>query len=278
MITNLKIGYNGRFGNQIFQLASLIGIANKNGYEFCIPKSNLNTIRQTTMDGKSFNARFELQDCFNIDDKYFNTVSVNKMVRESHFHFDEKMFNIEDNVSIDGYFQTEKYFKHCKDLILDILKFKDDILQEAKDLLPNTDKEIVSIHIRRGDYTTPNPYHPVLGVDYINNALEHFNENDFHFVVFSDDIDWCDSIWGDKENFTMFRSSSHFVDLCAMSLCDHNIITNSSFSWWGSYLSSKDKKVIAPDKWFGPGYAHYITDDVYREGMILVKIEKNNER
>lgn len=277
MITNLKMGYNGRFGNQIFQLASLIGISSKLGYEFLIPNSNLNPIRQTTMDGKSFDARFELQDCFDIDSKYFGEVNINSIVSERHFHFDENMFKINDNTSIDGYFQTEKYFKHCKNLILEVLKFKDDIYSEAKSLLPNVNKELVSIHIRRGDYTTPNPYHPVLGEDYINNALEYFNDDDYHFVVFSDDLDWCESVWGSRENFTMFRSSSHFVDLCGMSLCDHNIITNSSFSWWGSYLSKREsKKVIAPDKWFGPGYAHYITADIYRDDMILVETEKKN--
>jgi hypothetical protein len=230
------------------------------------------------MDGKSFNARFELLDCFDIDDKYFSSdIKVNKSRTEKHFHFDETMFDIDDNSAIDGYFQTDKYFNHCKDLILDILKFKDSIIEKSKSLLP--DKEnLVSIHIRRGDYTTPNPYHIIIGEDYVDNALLNFKDKDYHFVVFSDDVEWCKSIWGDKDNFTIFESDSHYVDMCAMSLCDHNIIGNSSFSWWASYLSTKNmRKVIAPRKWFGVGYSNYIIDDIYTDDMLIVDIEKSKK-
>ena len=211
-----------------------------------------------------------LCDCFDIDDKYFsNDIKVNNYIRESKFNFDINMFNIPDFTSIDGYFQTDKYFKHCSDDIINILKFKENILESARRILPNTDKELVSIHIRRGDYTTPNQYHPLIGKEYVDEAIKHFNNN--HFVIFSDDKDWCEEIWGDFDNFTIFYSDSHLIDFCAMSLCDHNIISNSSFSWWASYLSNKkDKKIIAPKSWFGPGFSHYILSDLYTEKMIII--------
>jgi hypothetical protein len=270
MITNLNIGYNGRFGNQIFQFASLIGIANKLGYKPVIPIQNKNVQIQKTMDGKSFNAKFELLDCFEIDDKYFsNDIIVNNIIKESQFNFDSKMFNISDFTAIDGYFQTDEYFKHCSDDIINILKFKESILKSAKDLLPNTNKELVSIHIRRGDYTTPNQYHPLIGKEYVDKAMKYFNN--VHFIIFSDDKQWCETIWGGLENFTTFYSDSHFIDFCAMSLCDHNIISNSSFSWWASYLSKKEnKKIIAPKSWFGPGFSDYILSDLYTEKMIII--------
>jgi hypothetical protein len=277
MITNVKIGYNGRFGNQLFQFASLIGIGNKMGFDVVIPKRNItNVIKQRTMDGKEISAKFDLLDCFDIDSKYFSdNIFVNSVSTESHFHFDEKMFNINDFTALDGYFQTDKYFKHCREELLEILKFRTDILEKSKSLLPkNEGKELVSIHIRRGDYTTPNQYHPVLGEDYINNALEYFRDSKYHFVVFSDDLDWCKRTWGNNSDFTFFDSGSPYIDFCVMSLCDHNIITNSSFSWWAAYLSKIDgKKVIAPKKWFGPGYANYITDDLYPDWMIKVDCE-----
>lgn len=272
MITCLNLGYNGRFGNQIFQLASLIGISDKLGFDFKIPISNINISKtQTTMDGKDFNAHFELTDCFDIDSDIFTDdiiVKFNK--KESHFHFDESMFSISDFTNINGYFQTEKYFEHCKDKIISILKFKDTILNLATSLLPKVNKELVSIHIRRGDYTTPNPYHPLNGIEYVDVAIDEFKD-DYHFVVFSDDIKWCESIWGNNKNYTIFKSNSNHIDFCAMSLCNHNIISNSSFSWWSSYLNkNKNKKIIAPKKWFGDGLSQYILKDLYTNKMIII--------
>jgi hypothetical protein len=152
---------------------------------------------------------------------------------------------------------------------MDILKFKDSIITSAKSYLPKTDKTLVSIHVRRTDAAVPNPYHPLTGLDFFNPAIEHFNKDEYHFVVCSDDYEWCNNVWGNDENFTVVNSKSPYVDLCVMSLCDHHIISNSSFSWWSSYLSkNKNKKIIAPIKWLGTGYSTYITDDLYTENMI----------
>ena len=272
MITCANIGYNGRFGNQIFQFASLIGIGDKNGYDPVIPLRNLeNSISQKTMDGKSLNARFELNDCFDIDNIFFSdNILVKYNKNESHFHFDESMFNIPDFTNINGYFQTDKYFEHCENKIISILNFRKNIIDSANSLIPKIDKELVSIHIRRGDYTTPNPYHPLNGIEYVNSAIDDFKDDDYHFIVFSDDNDWCESIWGKYDNYTIFKSDSHYIDFCAMSLCDHNIISNSSFSWWASYLNkNKNKKIIAPKNWFGEGFSQYIMKDLYTKKMIL---------
>lgn len=285
MITNLKIGYNGRFGNQIFQFAALFGIANKNGYEVLIPKQNLTGVVQKTMDGNSFTGRFQLQDCFDIDERFFGDVyGLKYSITEPHFHFSENLFSIPDFSVLDGYFQSDKYFSHCKKELLKVLKFKQEIVDKSKYLLPTTDKELVSIHIRRGDYTHPNPYHPVISDEYIQNCINRFGESKYHFVVFSDDINWVKNkidkeFWGKRDLFTAFESDSQFVDFCAMSLCDHHIISNSSFSWWSSYLcKNEDKIVYAPKRWFGPGFSNYITDDVYCDFMIKVGDEIETEK
>lgn len=274
MITNLEIGYNGRLGNQIFQFAALLGIANKNGYDAKIPISNISNQRmQTTMDGVDFNTRFELADLFEIDISIFtNDLTIFNQKNESHFHFQSDFFEINDFTNIHGYFQSQNYFGHCEDLIRKNLVIKKEILKEAKELLPKTDKEIVSIHIRRGDYTHPNPYHPVNGEEYVNSALNHFQENEkYHFLVISDDKQWCCDVWGGKENYSISESNSHFLDFSIMTLCDHHIISNSSFSWWGSYLSSNpNKKIVAPKNWFGPGLSQNNTKDLYTKNMILV--------
>ena len=270
MITNLNIGYNGRFGNQLFQFASLVGISEKNGFKAIIPYKNLNSVVQTSMDGNSFNAKFELNNCFEINDDFFGDPIVKYNKQESHFHFDESFFSIPDFTNLNGYFQTEKYFDHCEERIKQILKFKEDILDESLSSLPKTENELVSIHIRRGDYTNSNPYHPLNGKEYVDLSIANF-EKDYHFVIFSDDIDWCKSIWGDDINFSIFNSRSQYIDFCAMSLCHHNIISNSSFSWWASYLNKNiDKKIIAPKNWFGPGFSNYILDDLYTKKMTII--------
>lgn len=272
MITNLKIGYNGRFGNQLFQFASLLGIANKIGCQALIPESNKNEYLQKTMDGKGFQSKFELHNCFEIDDSIFsNNIKLLNLKRESTFHFDGSFFKIKDFTAIDGYFQSDKYFKHFEPQLRQILIFKDEIVKKTIKLMPSKkNQELVSIHIRRGDYTTLNLYHPVVSQNYLDKAVSYFNDK-YHFLVFSDDIDWCKSNWGEDDRFTYFHSGSHFVDFCAMSFCHHHIISNSSFSWWSSYLSNnKNKKIIAPQKWFGPGFANNITNDLYREEMIVV--------
>lgn len=280
MITNKKIGYNGRFGNQLFQFSSLLGIASKVGVSATVPKSNKTGFTQRTMDGKEFQSKFELHECFEISDSYFSDdINVQNFKNETTFHFDSSFFEISDYTCIDGYFQTDKYFSHIKDELLEILKFKQEILDSANSLLPKLEnKELVSIHVRRGDYATPNQFHPVVSDIYLNKCLSYFDDDKYHFVVFSDDIEWCKSKWAENQKFSYFSSGSHFVDFCALSLCQHHITSNSSYSWWGSYLCKNvDKKVFAPKKWFGPGYAHYNIDDVYRDDMTVVDetIEEN---
>jgi hypothetical protein len=274
MITNGRIGYNGRFGNQLFQFASTIGIARKMGYDVFFPKSNIsNGIPDKNADNKPFIAKLDIVDCFDIDDKYFsNNIVVNSQVSERFFHFDEQLFNINDNVNIDGYLQSEKYFEHCKDEIIDVLKIKPYFIEIANELLPKTDKELVAIHIRRGDYVHISDYHSLNGVEFVNSAVERLgNKDKYHFVVCSDDAKWCEEIWGSDENFTVIKSNSSYIDFAIMTLCDHFIISNSSFSWWGSYLSKNpDKIVIAPKNWFGPKATNNDTTDLYRSDMIII--------
>jgi hypothetical protein len=273
MITCNNIGNNGRFGNQLFQFASVIGIADKLNYDVFFPKQNLKPMGESsTRENKKFVAYFEINECFDVDQNFFSdNIKINQNVSERFFHFDEKLFNINDNTNINGYLQSEKYFKHCSDKIKDILKFKDSILESANSFLPKTTKQLVAIHVRRGDNAVPNPYHPCIGLEFINPAIEMFNTDEYQFVICSDDYDWCNNVWGDNKNFTIVNSNSPYIDLCIMSLCDHHIISNSSFSWWSSYLSkNNNKKIIAPSNWFGIAYSSYITDDLYTENMIKI--------
>ena len=118
--------------------------------------------------------------------------------------------------------------------------------------------------MRRGDYLNYPHIHPVCDVSYYQKGLENIKDIQ-NILVFSDDISWC------KNNLN-FPYPTHYIEetdvteLWLMSLCKHNIIANSTFSWWGAWLNNnKDKVVVGPTKWFGPSLQHEDTSDILPE-------------
>ena len=111
--------------------------------------------------------------------------------------------------------------------------------------------------------------HYNLGLDYYAKALEHFKDN--QIVIFSDDPAWCkqQELFKDDDRFLVSEENNQYMDMCLMSLCVGHIIANSSFSWWGAWLS-KSKDVIAPSKWFGPDKQHLETKDLYCEDWTII--------
>ena len=150
-----------------------------------------------------------------------------------------------------GFFQSEKYFHHNRKKILEYFKptleIKNQLMDKCNDLLSG---KTCSVHVRRGDYLKFPKEHPTLQPEYYYNSFNEFDD-DTTFLMFSDDIEWC------KENIKGYNihyidESLDFLNIYLMSLCDNNIIANSSFSWWGAWLNENpEKKVIAPKIWFG---------------------------
>ena len=248
MIGFNALGRMGRLCNQMFQYAALRGLSSKSGAEICIPY-----YQDAVDDGIGNMLRTELFDSFNLNVK---TGLLNDghapVVKERFFHFDQELFdNCPDHVSLQGYFQTEKYFKHIDHQIRDEFTFVDDILEPCKEMIETIDNPI-AIHVRRGDYVINSKNHFNLPLEYYEAALKHFDD-DRNVIVFSDDSKWCheQSIF-DDDRFIISENTDNRVDLCLMSLCNDFIIANSTYSWWGAWLSSnKNKKVIAPVQWFG---------------------------
>lgn len=274
MISYKGLGYAGRLGNQMFQYAALLGIANKLGFIAKVPIESSAVYKDAHYDsttGTIIKSKLELLDCFNVTlSNFTETANINTahIYQERFFHFDENVFKIKDSTDLHGYYQSEKYFQHCSDLVKQEFTFKSDILAEAKKIVGNH-KDTVAIHVRRGDYLGLPNHHPAATVDYYSQALEYFTDREYTFICFSDDIPWCEEVFcGDN---IIYSNSTPFVDLCCMSMCDHNIIANSSFSWWGAWLnSSKSKKVIAPSQWFGPAYLQNSTEDLYCKNWIII--------
>ena len=248
MIGFNALGRMGRLCNQMFQYAALRGLSSKSGAEICIPY-----YQDAVDDGIGNMLRTELFDSFNLKVK---TGLLNNghapVVQERFFHFDQELFdNCPDHVSLQGYFQTEKYFKHIEYQIRAEFTFLDEILEPCKEMIGTIDDPI-ALHVRRGDYVINSENHFNLPLEYYEAALKHFDDNR-NVLVFSDDPKWCheQSIF-DDDRFIISENEDNRVDLCLMSLCNDFIIANSTYSWWGAWLSSnKNKKVIAPVQWFG---------------------------
>jgi hypothetical protein len=170
-----------------------------------------------------------------------------------------------------GYYQSEKYFGNYKNVIKSFYSPTEEFIIRAKNDFPFLDNNTVAaLNVRRGDYLTQPTRHPVITVEYINEAYKHLPKHDVLLVV-SDDIEWC------KENIKLpnvvFNEKYWDYDaLWLLSLCNYFIISNSTFSWWGAWLSNYNHKVvIAPGTWFGPDIdSNTISDDIYCEGWIKI--------
>ena len=270
MIGYNRLGTNGRFGNQLFQYASLRGIASKHGYDWCIPPDDYET-----------HANYGIHHPFKL--KHLKNVGlVNYRTKEeSFFHFDKELFDtFPDNSNLDGYLQSEKYFKHIEEEIREDFEFIDEILNPCKEFIEQYEK-IIFLHVRRGDNVGREDYHPVPTLDYYESALKNFDD-DVNVLICSDDIDWCkqqEFFSDDKflindsvEKYThkcvegdgVARNSYiPYTDLCLMSLCNGAIISPSTLSWWGAWLQkNRTRPVVAPDPWFGPKLAFNDTKDL----------------
>lgn len=174
---------------------------------------------------------------------------------------DADIFNLklDHNYYIRGLWQSEQYFLDFKDYVREAFTFLDSSLSNKWANYTVAGNKYISLHVRRGDYVDNPKYSNMLGnvcdKEYYIRALEYCSNEfgkDFTLIVFSDDIAWVKSEFDflNKYKVMFSNNSSDIEDLFFMSMCDNNIIANSTFSWWGAWLNSNEEKVvIAPKKW-----------------------------
>lgn len=200
--------------------------------------------------------------------------------------FDEEVLR-KDNAYITGFFQSEKYFKDIKDEIIKAFTFSDYVKKEATELLKNNDihsldldkinDNAVSVHIRRGDYLDASlEFGNICTEQYYDKAIKYVTDHIDTpvFYVFSNDAEytseWIKKYTADGIDMKIVKGTTEdngYLDMYLMSRCGHNIIANSSFSWWGAYLNMNPKKiVIAPDKWVNT----CDDQDIYTDEMIRI--------
>tara|TARA_Y100001938_G_C8056380_1_gene414609 strand:- start:484 stop:1350 length:867 start_codon:yes stop_codon:yes gene_type:complete len=281
MIGYNRLGTNGRLGNQMFQYASLRGIAANNNLEFCIPPEDTITY-----------ANYGLFDCFKL--KNVNHVGMigGETKDEPGFDFDEELFNnCPDNINIDGYRQSEKYFKHIEDSIREDYEFKEDIYGVCKEYMDQFNGDITLLHVRRGDNVGRPDWYPIPTVDHYEYLLDKYFPNQ-PILICSDDLDWVKEqplfkddrfhlsetrIYYPNEVLNgvgkMETSLVPYYDLCMMTLCNGGIIANSSLSWWGAWLQkNRTNPVIAQDPWFGEKLSFNNLKDLLPEDWIVEKM------
>jgi len=285
MLAYNELGNNGRLGNQMFQYAALRGIAAAKGYNWCIPPFNTPRLDN-----------YSLANCFKMGsvgpgNQYILDRGYAPVVIERYFHYDDELKTLcPDDVSIHGFFQTEKYFKHIESEIRGDFIFHDEILKPCKEMVESIGKDPLFLHVRRGDpnlvdargfkwsYTQCSSQHPPQSIEYYEEALREFPE-DQPVIVCSDSPEWVNEqefFSGDRflvsEPEEKYKDGSYtpYVDLCLMSLCSGAIIANSSLSWWGAWLQNGKGTVVAPKNWFGPDYADKDLKDLYCENWKVI--------
>jgi len=193
----------------------------------------------------------------NLGYKFRNILFQRSIFIEPHFMgYNPLIEKAHKNSYLNGYWQSEHYFKHISDIIRNDLMFINAFPESYLPFLKILNEtETVSIHVRRGDYII-NKNINLLSEVYYKMAIKELQkrlQRDLVFVVFSDDMKWCEQnlLLDGKVVYVAPAIQDDVDDLHLMSLCRHNIIANSSFSWWGAWLNpNPDKIVIAPEKWF----------------------------
>lgn len=241
----------------MFQVAATIGLSLKYNIPYCIPKHTLN-------DEVWKPYHFENVNYCNDTE----SVSTAQVWKEPSHAYHEIPRPEHRRFIIDGYVQSYKYF--------------DNYLPEIRKAFgfDNLETNIgwCSIHIRRGDYLLYKTKHPVVTNEYLQAAqVKMMNEGIYNFKVFSDDIEYC------KNNIPQFNlceyifitpSRSELSDFKLMARCEHNIIANSTYSWWGAYLNNNPNKiVITPDEsnWFGIDNKKLDVSDLIPKKWIRIK-------
>jgi hypothetical protein len=258
----------GGLCNVMFKLSAAISLALDNKVDFVFSNEFIRQGDKDIVCGGFNDYRIYY------DNVLRNINFIDKLPSKYRIHEESNTFNYQlinynegENLLLDGYFQSEKYFINNKNYIINLFKPTNEIKLSILIKKPNIQNSI-SIHVRRGDYLDFPNHHPQQSLDYYISAVNLLGiDNDY--LIFSDDLDGIKDMFDFIPNKQFVTLGKNYLDLYAMSMCKHNIICNSTFSWWGAYLNeNKDKTIIGPKNWFGQAYSHWNTYDILPDNWI----------
>jgi len=257
----------GGLANQMFQIAK----AKTEGFIHNIPVY-FEPKSFTPMEGNGANVY--INNIFrNIEFK--NDLKPEKRFDELSWSYNDVGYTYDTSVMFNGYYQSSKHFKNYSEKIKNLFLPTEEFKEKLMNMYPLIfEKNSVSIHIRRGDYLRISDILPVISKSYIDKALKSIGKYS-HIFIFTNDKEWAETNL-DYDKCTIVNGLNDYEDLWAISLCNHNIMSNSSFSWWGSYLNkNKNKKVCVPSIWFGPnGEQNY--KDIYESKWDKINVIYDN--
>lgn len=244
----LYVNLIGRIGNNLFQLATAASLAFRNNCRMvAIPDSSYVLPEPDNCSLYQYLNQFRSSLLRKVDIRVKKPMEY--ILYEEPF-YQYKAIPYRNGLFLQGYFQSEKYFDSS--FVHDLFQIDTNtynlLFRKYGFLFQN--KEVTSINVRRGDYLSCPDFHPVCSLEYFQNAVEIIGTKT-QFLITSDDIDWCKSHFvGD--NFYFADRIDPVENLYLQTLCTNNIISNSSFSWWGAWLNpNPNKTVIAPKIWYG---------------------------
>lgn len=263
----------GGLGNQLFQYAAARALAAQHNTVVKLDPTAFADYRLRKFELDFFNAKYEIATHQLIEaHKATNRIQrlkarmlptrLKRFYKQPFFRFDPAFFSLRPPVYLQGYFQSEKFFAPAGHIIRKELTFKKPFSNEIENRAANLRKEnSVAVHVRRGDYANAETLrvHGVLPLSYYRDAMAAIREKQTgspRFYLFSDDPQKAArELNFPEENVISGRlAHSHFEDFYLMSQCRHNVIANSSFSWWAAWLNPNENKVVvAPERWFNEG-------------------------
>lgn len=288
---NITVNILGGLGNQMFEIATMYSLAYKYNLKPVVEKiSESFKKRAVYWDSVMHKVNY-------VDSKEFADIKFDYSIKELSPAYQHMILSQNNSYKIIGHFQSAKYFEEYRDKILDLFTLPESMELIVKmnfhklktDLLATTseekseDIELVSIHVRRGDYMNIQYFLPVQTIDYFNAGIEIIKSKTTKkckFIIFSEDMEWCKANF--KQNDIYFMNYDDFevdknkipyevFDMYMMSMMDHYIISNSTFSWWGTWLCrNKNKQVVAPSRWFTQIKMNNDIKTIYEDGWIVI--------
>lgn len=291
----IVVRVTGGLGNQMFQYAFGRALAEKTGTELLLDLSAYRAYRLHNFGLDAFQCKIvkapwylttgsrvwsALRRARFYPESYLRLMGIRWLGEGGDLRYRPQILDGQGAAYLDGYWQSEKYFSDCKEIIRNEFSLRQpllDQLQVRRRELGIGQRVTISMHVRRGDYVSDklaNAAHGVLGEDYYQRGVKHMLDRlgaNLNLLVFSDDIKWARSNLHYPVTTTYVEASDGFpqVDLYLMASCDHHIIANSSFGWWGAWLNGyREKMVVAPEQWFRS--TSHCADDICPTGWVLL--------
>ena len=245
---------HGRLGNNMFAIANALSVSKKLQTQL--------TIDQTTLAGHRGERLVDLS-MFGYKFNQINDNDLTEVYNEKSIEYSP--IPLQDNIPLSGVFGSWKYFEDIRNELCN------EYFTPSAEITDSLKKYQVSdnslgIVVRRGDFLMLQQNHCVLSIEYYQEAInKHFQNNIDSIYVFSDDIEWCKSVFGDD---VIYVTDTIGTQLFLMTKMKHLILANSTFAWWGAYLNRNNGIIVIPDPWLGPAYDHENTNDIYHPNWV----------